>query len=290
MVHSLSAEVRPVRNPVVVGVTGTSAGLAAVRLAAREAVSRGCQLRVVHAFTWPSPGPPGVGPDYDQARRAASQVVGEAVATAQRSTPGVRATGQLVDGLPDRVLLRLSRTAQLLVLGDDDLATTPWLAPTSVLVQTVARAWCPVLVSRGPRPPRGVVLAAVDGSPHGTLALRHAVAEGRRRRIPVEVVHVVREYGGRHEERGREVLAAAAAAAPQAAATRLLAGTPGSTLVLASRRARVIVLGTHGTHDGLLGSAAREVLHHGACPSVFVHGPSVPAPRPSDALPASALT
>jgi len=132
MVHSRLAEVRPVRNPVVVGVTGTSAGLAAVRLAAREAVSRGCQLRVVHAFTWPSHGPPGAGLDYDGARRAASEVVDEAVATAQRSTPGVRVTGQLVDGLPDRVLLRLSRTSDLLVLGDDDLATTPWLPPSSV--------------------------------------------------------------------------------------------------------------------------------------------------------------
>ncbi len=41
----------PDTAPVVVGVTGSSAGLAAVRLAAREAVSRGRPLRVVHAFT-----------------------------------------------------------------------------------------------------------------------------------------------------------------------------------------------------------------------------------------------
>src|SRR3954469_4158145 len=261
MVHSLSAEVRPVRNPVVVGVTGPSAGLAAVRLAAREAVSRGCQLRVVHAFTWPSPQPWGAGLDYDRSRRAASQVVDEAVRTAQRSTPGVRVTGQLVDGLPDRVLLRLSRTAELLVLGDDDLATTPWLPPASVLVQTVARSWCPVLVARGPRPPRGTVLAAVDGSANGKLALRHALAESRRRRAALEVLHVVREYGGRYEEQGRQVLAEAATAAP-AARTRLLAGAPGPTLVLASRCGRVIVLGPRGTREaGLLGAVAREVLH-----------------------------
>jgi nucleotide-binding universal stress UspA family protein len=263
-------------------VTGTSAGLAAARLAAREALSRDCQLRVVHAFTWPSPGPPGAGLDYDRARRAASQVVDEAVATAQRSTPGVRVSGQLVDGLPDRMLLRLSHTADLLVLGDDDLATTPWLPPGSVLVQTVARAWCPVLVARGPRPPRGAVLAAVDGSRCGLLALRHAAAEGRRRRIPVEVVHVVPEYGGRHEERGRQLLNDALAAVPELGRyrTRLLAGTPGRALVLASRRARVIVLGTRGTREaGLLGAVAREVLHRGACPTVFVHGRSVPAQR-----------
>lgn len=278
------------RNPVVVGVTGTSAGLAAVRLAAREAVSRGCQLRVVHAFTWPSHGPPGAGMDYDHARRAASQVVGEAVLTAQRSTPGVRVTGQLMDGLPDRVLLRLSRTAGLLVLGDDDLATTPWLPPASVLVQTVARSWCPVLVARGFRPPRGTVLAAVDGSPNGMRALRYALTETRRRRTGLEVVHVVREYGGRHEERGREVLAEAAAVAP-AARTRLLAGPPGPALVLASRRGRVIVLGPRGAREtGLLGAVAREVLHRGACPTIFVHGRSVPVPRlPSDRK-AGALT
>jgi nucleotide-binding universal stress UspA family protein len=216
-------------------------------------------------------------------------VVGEAVATAQRSTPGVRVTGQLVDGLPDRVLLRLSRTSDLLVLGDDDLATTPWLPPSSVLVQTVARAWCPVLVARGPRPPRGVVLAAVDGSSNGMRALRHALLEGRRRRIPVEVVHVVREYGGRYEERGRQVLAEAAEVAPQAR-VRLLAGEPGPTLVLASRRGRVIVLGTRGARDALLGSVAREVLHRSACPSVFVHGRSAPAPRSPSATRASALT
>jgi nucleotide-binding universal stress UspA family protein len=276
-----------VRNPVVVGVTGTSAGLAAARLAAREAVSRDRQLRVVHAFTWPTP----AGLDYDRARRAASQVVDEAVATAQRSTPGVRVTGQLVDGLPDRCLLRLSRTADLLVLGDDDLATTPWLPPGSVLVQTVARAWCPVLVARGPRPPQGAVLAAVDGSRNGLLALRHAAAEARRRRIPLEVAHVVREHGGRFEEQGRQLLADVTAAVPDLGRyrTRLLAGLPGRTLVLASRRARVVVLGPRGTRDGLLGSVAREVLHRGACPTVFVHGRSVPAQRGSAGT-AKALT
>jgi len=100
----------PSMSPVVVGVTGTAASLNAVRLAAREAVSRSRQLRVVHAFTWPNPQP--VGTDYDDGRRAATRVVEEAVATAQRSTPGVRVTGQLVDGLPERVLLRLSRTAE----------------------------------------------------------------------------------------------------------------------------------------------------------------------------------
>jgi nucleotide-binding universal stress UspA family protein len=272
----------PTTSPVVVGVTGTSAGLAAVRLAAREAVSRGAHLRVVHAFTWPSPLPAHAGIDYHQARRTASRVVDEAVATAQRSTPRVRVSGQLVDGPPDRVLLQLSHRAALVVLGDDDLATTPWLPPGSVLVQTVARSWCPVLVARGPRPPAGPVLAAVDGSACSLLALRHAAGEARRRGAPLEVVHVVRATGPRAEEAGQRVLDAALAAVPELAGTpaRLLTGTPGPALTRASGQARVLVLGPRGTQGaGLLGSVAREVLHRAACPTVFMHGRAIPAQR-----------
>jgi nucleotide-binding universal stress UspA family protein len=258
----------PATSPVVVGVTGTPAGLAAVRLGAREAVTRGRQLRVVHAVTPPSP--------------SASQVVEEAVATAQRSTPGVRVTGQLVDGPADRVLLRLSRIACLLVLGDDDLAASPRLAPTSVLVQTVARSWCPVLLGRGPRPPSGRLLVAVDGSRAAALALRHAAAESRRRRCPVDVVHVVPELGGRLEEDGRRLLDAAVAAVPELTAyrVRLLSGATGPALVRASGRARLLILGPRGTREaGLLGSVAREVLHRAACPTMFVHGRGIPAQR-----------
>jgi len=260
------------RNPVVVGVTGSSAGLAAVRSAAREAVSRGRPLRIVHAFRWAA------GVDYDQARRTASRVVDEATATAQRSTPGVRVTGQIVDGPAEQVLIRLSRSADLLVLGDDDLATTPWLPPNSVLVQTVARAWCPVMVARGPRPPAGPVLAAVDGSSSTLMVLRHAAAEGARRRVPVEVLYVVRET----DDAARRLLADAVAAVPALVRSnaRILHGVPGPALVRASGRGRMIVLGPRGSHEsGLLGSVARELLHRAACPTVFVHGRTLPTQR-----------
>src|SRR3954468_20694772 len=116
------AEVAPMqipnRPPVVVGVNGTAAGLAAVRLAAREAVSRGTTLSVVHAFTW----------DAAEARQAASRFVEEAVRTAQRSTPGVGVQGQLVDGPAADVLRRFSRTAAVLVVGDRDVTGSALLA------------------------------------------------------------------------------------------------------------------------------------------------------------------
>ena len=276
----------PDTSPVVVGVTGSSAGLAAVRLAAREAVSRGRPLRVVHAFTWPHPRSPGGG-DAAGARRAASRVVDAAVATAQRSTPGVQVTGQLVDGVPARVLVQLSRTAGLLVLGDDDLSTTPRLPVMATVMQAAARAWCPVVIARGPRPPGGPVLAAVDGSDFALAGLRHAAAEAARRHAPVEVVHVVAEPGREAEERGHRIMATAVAAVPSLARARqrLLIGAPGGALARASGHARMIVLGPRGAHgSALLGSVARELLHRGACPTVFVHGPALKVPRfPGDA-------
>src|SRR5690349_5320086 len=237
----------PIPSPsaVVVGVTGTSAGLAAVRLAAREAVSRDRDLRIVHAFTWSHPR---LDHRYDRARHTASQVVDAAVATAQRSTPGVRVTGQLVDGPADQVLLRLGRTAELLVLGDDDLATLPWLPTGSVLCQTVARAWCPVLVARGPRPQAGPILAAVDGSECSLLGLRQAAVEGARRNVGVVVAHVVEQPGPAAEAAGREILDRAVEAVPELVdhELRLLTGAPAAAIVRASARARVTVLGPRG--------------------------------------------
>jgi nucleotide-binding universal stress UspA family protein len=268
----------PTSSPVVVGVSGTAAGLAAVRLGAREAVSRGRQLRIVHAFTWPGPSMDG----YDEARQTASRILEEATATAQRSTPGVQVTPQLADGVADRVLIQLSRTAEMVILGDDDIGGTPWLPVGSVLVQTAARAFCPVVVARGPRPPTGPVVVAVDGSLWSVQALRHAALEARRLGVTAEVVHVVEQAGLRAEDEGRRVLAATVAAVRGLGRTRprLMTGDPGPALARVSTRARMIVLGPRGTEgSALLGSVARRLLHHGACPTVFVHGPARPEQR-----------
>lgn len=260
--------------PVVVGVNGTSSGLAAARLGAREAVARGQPLRIVHVFSWPG-GRRSLddAPDWATARQEAGLIVAQAVATASRTVPGVRVEGLLTDGMPVRELLRQSKTAELIVLGDDDLALSPRLPADSVLVQTVARARCPVVVARGVRPPAGPLLAAIDGSPSSMQALRLAAAEADRRRIPVEVVHVVATPAG--EEAGLRLLESALAAVPELAGarTRLLVGEAVPILLRASRRARMMIVGPRGTGGGsLLGTVAQQLLRSCACPTVFVHG------------------
>jgi nucleotide-binding universal stress UspA family protein len=262
----------PEAPPVVVGVNGTAAGLTAVRLAAREAVARDLELRVVHAFTWPDPRFGG-GQGYAAARREASLIVDRAVASAQRSTPGVRVRGQVVDGLPARVLVQQSRAATMLVLGDEVPAGAPGTPIDSVLLQTVSRAFCPTVVARGQRPPGGPLLAAVDGSETSLLTLRFAADESARRPVEIEVVHVVERPGA--EEAGLRLLEDAVAAVPElrGARRRLLIGDPAAALVRASRRARMVLAGPRG-RDGaaLLGPVAQQLLRRGACPTLFVHG------------------
>jgi nucleotide-binding universal stress UspA family protein len=259
--------------PIVVGVNGTASGLAAARLGAREAMARGRPLRILHVFSWPGHQGTDDSPDWASARHDAGRIVAEAVATASRTVPGVHVEGLLSDGLPVRELLRQSRTADLIVLGDDDIALSGRLPLDSVLVQTVGRARCPVVVARGNRPPAGPLLAAVDGSPSSMLALRLAAAEAGRRGVPVEVVHVVTRAD--EQEAGRRLLESAVAAVPglRHAPTRLLVGDAAPILIHASHRAGMMIVGPRGAGGGsLLGEVAHQLLLRCACPTVFVHG------------------
>jgi nucleotide-binding universal stress UspA family protein len=260
--------------PVVVGVNGSSAGMAAVRLGAREAVARGRELRIVHAFTWPGLPAGGQPKGYAASRREADRVLRQAVTAAKRATPGVHVTGEVVDGQATRVLVQQSRNAELVVLGDDDLATSSRIPIDSVLLQTVSHAWCPVVVSRGLRPPTGPILVAVDGSVPSVMALQYAAEESARRHVDVEVVHVVEEPGAAAEAAGRKILDDAVHAVPglEHARQTILTGDPAQTLVQASRHARMVDVGPRGV-DGaqLLGPVAQELLRRGACPTVFVH-------------------
>ncbi|MEV6597455.1 universal stress protein [Actinoplanes sp. NPDC051346] len=269
---------------------GTAAGLAAARLGAREAVTRGARLRILHVFAWPGMRYTDDPPDYASARHEAGRIVEEAVATAARGVPGVRVEGLLVDGQPVRELLRRSRTAGLLVLGADGPPTGPRLPLDPVLVQIVSRARCPVAVARGVRPPAGPLLAAVDDSPTSGPVLQLAAAEARRRDVALELAHVVADDD--RAPAGRRLLERAAAACPDLGVrTSLLFGDPAPTLVRASRGARMMIVGPRGTGGCLLGAVAGELLRHCACPTLFVHGdPAGGGPANDATPPAGALT
>jgi nucleotide-binding universal stress UspA family protein len=285
-------------GPVVVGVDGSPHSLDAVDTAAAEAASRGRPLRIVHALVWPTihtPLPPGVTHAPDSAFRAQAETyLEEAVAVATKAAPEVTVTAEVVTGAPVPVLLRETRHADLLVLGDRGLGGFTGLLVGSVAVQTATYGRCPVLVVRGERRPFGPVVVGVDGSAVSAAAIRFAADEAARRGAALVAVHawhapavtgpgdmmpLVYDPELVAVEEGR-VLAESVAGLreryPDVPVRREVVEGP-ARRVLADRSydAQLVVVGDRG-HGGfaglLLGSVSQHLIYHAGCPVAVVRG------------------
>ncbi|MDW8804538.1 universal stress protein, partial [Streptomyces scabiei] len=180
--------------PVVVGVDGSPAGMAAVETAAHEAALRGVGLRLVHAFGWPGAHvPPGV-PPWNPAGVGLRETVDGTMAEAERLVhtvaPGVETIREIGVGEPVMVLEIESRTAALLVVGSRGLGAFAALLLGSTSAHLAAHARCPVMVVRGTPHPAGPVLLAVDGSPSASSAVEFAFAEASTRGTELVALHV----------------------------------------------------------------------------------------------------
>lgn len=270
--------------PVVVGVNGSAASRAAVRLAAREAAMRQRPLRVMHGFVWPFYDSSAPGRPYGQLRQQAAELLAGAVAAATTTEPGLSVTGQLVDQPATAALLRASRTAALLVLGAEDLADRIGLPVESVLVQLVARARCPVLVAGATQPTGGPVVVGVDGSPAAQLAVDFAFDEASRRRVPLVAVHA---WESGDAGAARQLLDDAVDAWRHKHPTvqvdrQAVRGDVVDVLLDRAAGAQLLVIGPRGAGAGfrtLLGSAGQALLRRSRCPTVFVRAPAANSRR-----------
>ncbi|MFD2765155.1 universal stress protein [Micromonospora eburnea] len=284
---------------VVVGVDGSESALRAVRLAAAEAVRRQRPLRVVHGFIWPllrvrgsAPvgAPPGAG-----LRHQAEELVAAAVAEAQDAAPGLRVSGEIIDGEAAAVLLGETPTATMIVLGDRGLGGFAALVVGSVAVQVAQHADCPVLVARGTQRTTGPVVVGVDGSVLSRAAVEFAAEEATVRGAPLHAVHaythptssgpgdmqpLVYEESRLRDEEDRilvESLAGLTDRYPRVPLTReVVHGRPVAVLSEAARTAQLVVVGGRGRGELsglLLGSVSQGVLHHADCPVAVVRSP-----------------
>src|SRR5688572_24155265 len=135
-------------RPVVVGVDGSDAALAAARVALDEARRRSAPLLIVTVVRWPYDGlttpPPGI--DLPALLRESGQaVVQQALGVlAERSAVDVRTS--VADGHPVEVVRAASESAQLLVLGSRGLGGVAGLLLGSTASRVVPHAGCPVIV------------------------------------------------------------------------------------------------------------------------------------------------
>lgn len=286
---------------VIVGIDGSEAALAAVRVAAVEASRRRVPLHVVHAFVW-SLLPVGVGPVADDLpgtglEQHALDLLREAEEQAREAAPGLVVRTALIDGAATPVLLAEAEKADLLVVGDRGLGGFSGLIVGSVAVHAAAHAACPVLVVRGKATAAGdnserPVVVGVDGSEASSLAVGFAFEECALRGAPLVALLAWRESdpAGAHEWRSAatrpelfeaearrtvsEALAGWRGLWPDVEArTEIVRGNPKKALVEWSGKAQLVVVGARGrdTFKGLvLGSVSQSLLYHSACPVAVV--------------------
>lgn len=266
-------------KPVLVGVDGSEASLAAVDVAAREARLRGCGLQIVHAFIWPLMhvplGPARNGPAEGGLRHAAERILDDARHRAAELDPDLETDTKLITGEALTVLTGRSRHACLVVVGSRGLGRFGALMIGSVAVQLAAHAHCPVLITRGRPDPQGDVLLAVDGSEAGTEAVDFAFAAASARRAALTILHARHPHdGGTGQE---EVPGARPGEYPDVQVrTRLAEQHARPALIEASGEAQLLVVGARGRGGFtglLLGSTTQAVVQHAHCPVAVVRPP-----------------
>ena len=284
---------------VVVGYDESLASRRALEAAAEEAELRHTELLLVHAFHWAVPASPVtvVPIDLEEGcRRAAELIAAQGLMRVRGRHPDLPARTSTVAGDASDVVTAAATEADLLVVGTRGRGGFQGLLLGSVAQRIVAKAPCPVLISRQrPTSPRGRLLVALDvaedAADHADL-LGFAFADAQRRGLPLHAVHVWGDPWSRDYDVHEDVLTVAkqtiedlehrlaGALRPYrdrfpdvAADTVVYTGSIGSLLVQASSTADLVVAGgrrRHGARGMRIGPAAHTLLMHAECPVVLV--------------------
>lgn len=286
--------------PIVVGVDGSEPSLRAVDWAADEAVVRGVPLSVVYACLWERYEGAALARDLGKpsAQVLPQEITGAAVQRARDRHPDLKVTAEVVFEEPEYALVRESRNASALVVGNRGRSGLAAALLGSVSLTVAAQAHCPVVVLRGSHdnqvtpPVHGRIVVAV-GEAEDSAAVRFAYEEARRRGVPLDAVRAWRcpahettdhpllaDVPARlHEQHAEETLAKALRDAPPhlELRSRTVEGHPRRVLVDASHDADLLIVGAkrRAGHHGLqLGRVAHAALHHSACPVAVVPQPT----------------
>lgn len=280
---------------VVVGVDGSASSTRAAHWAANMAARLKSPLHIVSAVQDPTfymaesavVIPADV---WQQQRRTAEDIVDGVARSIHESHPDL-AVSTGVDTAPaTEMLVELSRTSRLLVVGNSGsgLLTSLLLGSTARFVTDTAH--CPVVVWRdadtGDRSDEPVVVG-VDGSATSEVAVEYAFDTASQLGVPLVAVHAwdaVSRTGGvtlpglidwpalEREERAllSESLAGWADKYPDVTVQHVVRqGSAARTLVELSANSQLVVVGSHGRRGVarlMLGSTSSNLAHHARCP------------------------
>lgn len=266
---------------VIAGIDGSPAAEAAIKWAAAEAVSRGAELSLLHAFVWPLfPVPLGPSEVAPGLRAAADKIVAESVEFARKLEPEVTVTGHRSDGFPAPVLIDASEQADVIVIGSRGLGLALGALVGSTGLDLAANAHCPIVVVRPDQYDSGSrVVIGYDGSPASKVALDFGLDHARRHGLEVRVV-AAQPLHTEHGQITAPELTAAVHSRPGGANAELVLinGHPAEQLLRLSADAALIVLGARGRGGFagmLIGSVSQTVLHHADCPVAIIPAAAV---------------
>lgn len=289
-------------NIVVVAVDGSEAAKIAVRWAANTAMKRGVPLRIAACYTMPQfLYAEGMVPPqelFDELQNETMNTVEEARTIAEEVAPGLKIGYTVAEGTPIDMLLEMSKTVTMIVLGSRGLGGLSGMVMGSVSAAVVSHAQCPVVVVREDNHVTeankyGPVVVGVDGSDVSAKATDFAFAEAQARKTRLIAVHTWMDM------QVQASLAGLAAAqqewnAVEDEQTQLLhdrlepflekypevevemvitRDRPIRALVDAAAGAQLLVVGSHGRggfRGMLLGSTSRALLQSSPCPLVVV--------------------
>lgn len=277
---------------VLVGVDGSPDANRALVYARGAAELRGADLLIVHvvddavlAGAW------GVVYDPSVLHDAGEAVVAEAAENCRAAgMPADRIRTEVAMGNATAALTKMSRDADLLVVGRRSLSGLERIFVGSTSVGVAATAHCPVVMisaasSPGETGAKRRIGVGVDATANGAAALAAAFAEADLRKVSLEVIHAWDVPGAvrRSGEHAVEVAGQAAIGGVQAllgplqerypqvpVSTHLVQGHPVKEMVARSKELDLLWLGVHTTAGFGVGGVVRGVMAHAECPLALI--------------------
>jgi nucleotide-binding universal stress UspA family protein len=287
-------------RPVVVGVDGSPVNRSAVLWAADEAARCHLPLVLVHAGFYlyePVLSDATMNQALHEIDEHARVLLRQAVEAVREAAPELSVQTRLDVTDPANLLVVMSKTASLVVLGTEVEGSISGFIRGSISQAVAAHAHCPVVVLNGyPTPDaerRNVVVVGVSPSPGGRQALRFAFDQARQRNCSILAVRswgdvgwgsyaltdteVLRDVQRIESRLMADCLAEVSGDFPDVAVEKSFVGVRAQwALEEAAIGADLLVVGCHRADEhwfSRLGPVASWLLHRAPCPVAVVGRP-----------------
>ncbi|MFD4404401.1 universal stress protein [Nocardia sp. NPDC058499] len=285
---------RLVSAAVVVGVDGTPAAHSAIRWGAMVAARRGRRLVLAYgmnstpAKTWLVAYQPMVDEAVQTLRTHGEQALTTGVQVVREAAPDLAADTLLSEHSPAKMLIELSKSAHMVVLGSRRGGAIAHLGSTILAVAAHGHGTIVAVREDAEDIANGPVVVGVDGSPVSDTAVAAAFAEASERGAELVAVHTWSDltFTEFASTGFIEIPAEDLQTAEQAVLAERLAGwqqrypevtvrrevypsTPAMHLREWSERAQLVVVGSRGRggfRGLLLGSTSQSLIQRAACP------------------------